>query len=208
MANHLPIDQITGLILSGGRGVRVGGEDKGLLIFNGEAIVQRVFKRLKAQVKFIIVSANRHIEEYKKFGSPVVKDRLEDFQGPLAGIEAVLSVCPTPYLVVVPCDAPFISSDLLTKLYMEMERTSANIVYAQGRDDAGHIAAEPMFALIRTSTLSNLRAYLAAGKRKVLGWYQSIDHSSVLIEDALCFANANTPEDFEELQSQAQKLNV
>ncbi len=205
MAHHLPIDQITGLILSGGRGLRVGGEDKGLLIFNDEAIVQRVFNRLKAQVKFIIVSANRHVEEYKKFGAPVVKDRLADFQGPLAGIEAVLSVCPTPYLVVVPCDAPFINQDLLNKLYIEMERTSANVVYAKGLDASGQVAAEPMFALLRASTLSHLRAYLATGQRKVLGWYQSLDHSSVLIEDQLCFANANTPEDFAELQSQAQK---
>lgn len=207
MSNHLPIDQLTGLILSGGRGVRVGGEDKGLLTFNGEAIVQRVFSRLKAQVKFIIVSANRHVEEYKKFGAPVVKDRLADFQGPLAGIEAVLSVCPTPYLVVVPCDAPFISQDLLSQLYAEMERTSANIVYAQGRDEAGQLAAEPMFALIRASTLSHLRAYLATGKRKVLGWYESLDYSYVFIEDQLCFANANTPEDFAMLAAQAQKIS-
>lgn len=206
MSNHLPIDQITGLILSGGRGVRVGGEDKGLLAFHGEAIVQRVFSRLKAQVKFIIVSANRHIEEYKQFGAPVVKDRLADFQGPLAGIEAVLSVCPTPYLVVVPCDAPFISQDLLLKLYMEMERSSANIVYAQGRDEAGQVVAEPMFALIRTSTLSHLRAYLATGGRKVMGWYESLDCSSVFIEDQLCFANANTSEDFEKLEKQVQKI--
>ena len=203
MSNHLPIDQITGLILTGGRGVRVGGEDKGLLMFNGEPLVQRAFKNLKAQVKFVIFSANRHLDEYKKFEAPVIKDRLEDYQGPLAGIEAVLSVCPTPYLIVVPCDAPFISHDLLAKLYMQMEHTSANVVYAEGRGVDGQIEAEPMFALIRTSTLSSLRSYLDSGKRKVLGWYQSLDYSSILIEDALCFANANTPEDFERLQIQA-----
>lgn len=200
----LPVDQITGLILAGGRGLRVGGVDKGLLSFNNEAIAQRVFRGIRGQVQLILVSANRHIEEYEGFGVPVIKDRLPDYQGPLAGIEAALTVCPSPYMAVVPCDAPFIRSDLLSKLYAQMEATNANIVYAEGLDETGVPAAEPMFALIRTCMLSNLRQYLDSGRRKVLGWYQSTDYASVLIEDRICFANANTPEDFERLQLQAK----
>jgi molybdopterin-guanine dinucleotide biosynthesis protein A len=200
----LPVDQITGLILAGGRGVRVGGVDKGLLSFHQEKIVQRVLRSLKPQAQLTLVSANRHIEEYESLGVPVIKDRLADYQGPLAGIEAALSVCPTPYMAVVPCDAPFISQDLLALLYERMEVTNANIVYAEGRGQDGQLEAEPMFALIRTCMLSSLRQYLGAGRRKVLAWYQSTDHASVLIENSLCFANANTPEDFESLQLQAK----
>ena len=195
---------LTGIILAGGRGVRVGGEDKGLLVFNGEPIVKKVFKSLNQQVHMVVVSANRHVEEYQSFGAPVVKDRLPDYQGPLAGIEAALTVCMTPYALVVPCDAPFIRHDLAQKLYDKMEETNVNIVFAQSYTEQGEVAAEPTFALIRSCMLSHLRVYLDSGKRKVLGWYELTDHASVLIDDPLCFANANTPEDFDRLSSQVR----
>ena len=202
--SQCPSDQLTGIILAGGRGVRVGGEDKGLLVFNGEPIVKKVFKSLNQQVHMVVVSANRHVEEYQSFGVPVVKDRLPDYQGPLAGIEAALTVCMTPYALVVPCDAPFIRHDLAQKLYDKMEETNVNIVFAQSYTAQGEVAAEPTFALIRSCMLSHLRAYLDSGKRKVLGWYELTDHASVLIDDPLCFANANTPEDFDRLSSQVR----
>lgn len=202
--SQCPSDQLTGIILAGGRGVRVGGEDKGLLVFNGEPIVKKVFKSLNQQVHMVVVSANRHVEEYQSFGVPVVKDRLPDYQGPLAGIEAALTVCMTPYALVVPCDAPFIRHDLAQKLYDKMEETNVNIVFAQSYTEQGEVAAEPTFALIRSCMLSHLRAYLDSGKRKVLGWYELTDHASVLIDDPLCFANANTPEDFDRLSSQVR----
>ena len=202
--SQCPSDQVTGIILAGGRGVRVGGEDKGLLVFNGEPIVKKVFKSLNQQVHMVVVSANRHVEEYQSFGVPVVKDRLPDYQGPLAGIEAALTVCMTPYALVVPCDAPFIRHDLAQKLYDKMEETNVNIVFAQSYTEQGEVAAEPTFALIRSCMLSHLRVYLDSGKRKVLGWYELTDHASVLIDDPLCFANANTPEDFDRLSSQVR----
>ena len=202
--SQCPSDQLTGIILAGGRGVRVGGEDKGLLVFNGEPIVKKVFKSLNQQVHMVVVSANRHVEEYQSFGVPVVKDRLPDYQGPLAGIEAALTVCMTPYALVVPCDAPFIRHDLAQKLYDKMEETNVNIVFAQSYTEQGEVAAEPTFALIRSCMLSHLRVYLDSGKRKVLGWYELTDHASVLIDDPLCFANANTPEDFDRLSSQVR----
>ena len=182
----------------------VVGEDKGLLVFNGEPIVKKVFKSLSQQVHMVVVSANRHVEEYQSFGAPVVKDRLPDYQGPLAGIEAALTVCMTPYALVVPCDAPFIRHDLAQKLYDKMEETNVNIVFAQSYTEQGEVAAEPTFALIRSCMLSHLRVYLDSGKRKVLGWYELTDHASVLIDDPLCFANANTPEDFDRLSSQVR----
>jgi molybdopterin-guanine dinucleotide biosynthesis protein A len=202
--SQCPSDQVTGIILAGGRGVRVGGEDKGLLVFNGEPIVKKVFKSLNQQVHMVVVSANRHVEEYQSFGVPVVKDRLPDYQGPLAGIESALTVCMTPYALVVPCDAPFIRHDLAQKLYDKMEETNVNIVFAQSYTEQGEVAAEPTFALIRSCMLSHLRVYLDSGKRKVLGWYELTDHASVLIDDPLCFANANTPEDFDRLSSQVR----
>lgn len=196
---HYPLEQITGLVLAGGRGVRVGGVDKGLLDFNGEPIAKRVIVRLKKQTQLILVSANRHRSDYEAFGVPVVQDRIPDYQGPLAGIEAALSVCPSPYLLIAPCDAPFISLDLGMQLYQCMEASGTQVVYASSQTQEGRWDAEPMFALIRTQSLSHLRAYLESGERKVLSWYQSVSYATVCINDSRCFANANTPDDFKDM---------
>ena len=147
--SDFPRDQMTALILAGGRGSRFDGADKGLLDFMGLPMVAHVLKALANQVHLVLVSANRHLEQYEAFGVPVVRDRLADYQGPLAGIEAGLSICPTAYMAVFPCDAPLLDSRLLANLYQTLERTNANIVYATSRqgDDT---YPEPTFALIRS----------------------------------------------------------
>ena len=117
-----------------------------------------------------------------------------------AGIEAGLSICPTAYMAVFPCDAPLLDSRLLANLYQTLERTNANIVYATSRqgDDT---YPEPTFALIRTCMLGELRTFLDTGRRKLLDWYQSTDYAECLFEESLCFANANTAEELKRLAS-------
>lgn len=197
----LPVDQISALILAGGRGSRLGGQDKGLIDLMGQPMIAHVLSVLRTQVHMVLVSANRHIEEYQALGTPVVKDRLSDYQGPLAGIEAGLTVCPTPYLAIFPCDAPCLDRALLPMLYEEMERTNTDIVYALSRQGE-RLYPEPTFALIRADMLSSLRRFLDAGNRKLLDWYQQADYAEVLFEDLRCFANANTDLDLVQLQQQ------
>lgn len=195
-----PSDQITALILAGGRGSRFQGADKGLLDFKGRPMVAQVLNALAKKVHLILISANRHLETYEAFGVPVVRDRFENYQGPLAGIEAGLSICPTSYMAVFPCDAPLFNSELLASLYQEMERTNANIVYAMSRR-GNDSYPEPTFALIRTCMLGELRAFLDGGRRKLLDWYQSTDYAECMFEDANCFANANTADELNRLAS-------
>ena len=198
--SDFPSDQITALILAGGRGSRFQGADKGLLDFKGRPMVVQVLNALAKQVHLILVSANRHLEKYEALGVPVVRDRLSDYQGPLAGIEAGLSICPTPYMAVFPCDAPFLDPELLVNLYQEMERTNVNVVYAMSRQGKDTYP-EPTFALIRTCMLGDLRNFLEGGRRKLLDWYQSMDYAECLFEDAHCFANANTADELNRLAS-------
>lgn len=200
----LPSPLIMGLILAGGRGSRMGGQDKGLLQFAGQSLALRVRDVLKAQTELVVVSANRHIEDYEAMGLPVVRDRLPDYQGPLSGIEAGLKVAPTPYVFVVPCDAPFLDGSLMTRLYERMEATQANVVYAQSQDPNEQWHAEPLFALIRTSMVSSLSQFLDSGQRKVLDWYTQIEHVTLDVDDALSFANANTPEEFARYEKAAK----
>ena len=192
--SDFPREQITALILAGGRGSRFDGADKGLLDFKGQPMVSHILNALAKQVHLVLVSANRHLEQYEALGVPVVRDCLADYQGPLAGIEAGLSICPTAYMAVFPCDAPLLDSRLLANLYQTLERTNANIVYATSRqgDDT---YPEPTFALIRTCMLGELRTFLDTGRRKLLDWYQSTDYAECLFEESACFANANTADE-------------
>lgn len=200
----LPSPLIMGLILAGGRGSRMGGQDKGLLQFAGQSLALRVRDVLRVQTELVLVSANRHTEDYEAMGLPVVRDRLPDYQGPLSGIEAGLKAAPTPYVFVVPCDAPFLDGSLMTRLYERMEATQANVVYAQSQDPDGRWHAEPLFALIRSSMATRLSQFLDSGQRKVLDWYTQIEHATIDVDDALSFANANTPEEFARYEAAAK----
>ena len=198
--SDFPREQITALILAGGRGSRFDGADKGLLDFKGQPMASHILNALAKQVHLVFVSANRHLEQYEALGVPVVRDRLADYQGPLAGIEAGLSICPTAYMAVFPCDAPLLDSRLLVSLYQMLERTNANIVYATSRHGSDTYP-EPTFALIRTYMLGELRTFLDSGRRKLLDWYQSTDYAECLFEESACFANANTADELTRLAS-------
>ena len=109
----LPREQVTGLILAGGRGSRMGGVDKGLQNFRGLPLAMHAMLRLAPQVGEVMINANRNLGAYESFGAPVWPDALPDFAGPLAGFLAGLERCETPYMVTVPCDTPLFPSDLV-----------------------------------------------------------------------------------------------
>ena len=107
---------ITGLILAGGRGSRMGGVDKGLQNHLGMPLAMHALLRLGPQVGEIMINANRNLGAYEAMGVPVWPDTLPDYAGPLAGFLAGLEHCETPYLVTVPCDSPLFPDDLVQRL--------------------------------------------------------------------------------------------
>lgn len=183
-----PRPAITGLILAGGAGRRVGNRDKGLLEWRGETLVGHVYARISPQVDSIVISCNRNENRYRQLTSRVLADEREDFQGPLAGLESALLHIESDLLAIVPCDSPLLPPDLVTRLLqslLEHERNEVSYAHAEGRDHY-------LCAVVRRSTLPSLSAYLNAGGRSVRHWYERLESVVVPFEGAgEAFLNIN-----------------
>lgn len=186
-----PHDDICGLILAGGRATRMQGQDKGLVGLNHRPMVAYVLDALEPQVGGIAINANRNLERYRAFGSPVISDTLTGFQGPLAGMAAALAHCQTPYIVTVPCDGPLLPMDLVARLYAALQRQHAEISVAH---DGKRM--QPVFALIHRSLHASLLSYLEAGERKIDRWYERHRTTTTDFSDVpQAFLNVNTPQE-------------
>jgi molybdopterin molybdotransferase len=191
-------ETISGLVLAGGRGTRMGHVDKGLQPFGGTSMVEHVLARLAPQVASVAINANRNLERYAAFGVPVWPDDTPGFAGPLAGLEAGLRRCTTPWLLCAPCDSPFLPADLAGRLAAAVEAAGADLALAV-TDENGVCQPHPVFCLVRASLAPVLSAYLAAGGRRMDGWYDRIKVVEVPFEDAQAFRNINTREELGEL---------
>ena len=182
---------ITGVILAGGQGRRMGGADKGLQELGGRPMAAHVLERLAPQVGAVLISANRNLERYAELGCPVLPDTLHGYAGPLAGLQAALAQATTPLLVTAPCDSPFLPADLVARLHdgLVAQQAELAVACAAGRT---HRA----FCLLRRELLPGLDAFLAAGERRVGLWHASLKVAEVDFSDeAAAFGNINTPED-------------
>jgi molybdenum cofactor guanylyltransferase len=189
---------ITGLILAGGKGSRMGGIDKGLKMFRGRRLVDHVYERLAPQVGGIVINANQNHDEYKSFGVRVVSDAIGGFAGPLAGLHAGLSVSKRPFLVSVPCDSPFLPADLVERLYGRLDETGAELAVAKTGEQP-----HPVFCLLRRKLIDHLADFLKDGGRKIDAWYSTLNFVEVGFDDeAGAFSNINT---LEELSSFEEK---
>lgn len=190
---------VTGIVLAGGMGRRMGGLDKGLLPFQGKPMVAHVLERLRPQVAEILVNANREIDAYAQFGFPVIPDAIGGYAGPLAGLHCGLSAAHHPLAVTVPCDSPFLPLDLVARLHAALQQNDADLAVARTGNQP-----HPVFCLCRTSVLPNLTQFLAGGGRKIDAWYASLNTVEVAFDDeAEAFANINTPEELSCMQQAA-----
>ena len=183
--------QVTAVVLAGGRGRRMGGEDKGLVPLAGRPMVEHVLQAVQPQVGAVVLSANRNRERYEALGYPVVADAVGDFWGPLAGVASAMRVARSPYLLTVPCDAPLVPGDLAAVLYRALRGEGADIAVAHDGE-----RMQQAFALLSCRLLGDLGEYLAAGERKVQVWYAR--HRLVTADFSArgeVFANVNTPEE-------------
>lgn len=197
-------EEITGLILAGGRAQRMGGVDKGLIPFLGQPLIASAIKRLQSQVGSIVINANRNITKYAAYGYPVILDETPDFSGPLAGFSVGLQACKTPYLLTTPCDSPLLPLDLGLKLAEEMERGDFQLVYASCKELDDKIWAQPVFCLMRADLLNSLQGFLDKGDLKIDRWFKELHSSTVVFADATAFANVNTPEELKSLEEVSQ----
>ena len=191
---------ITGWVLAGGQGARMGGVDKGLQVFQGQALALHAVQRLRPQVNTVCINANRHLDDYRSWGCEVYPDTQEGFAGPLMGFLTGLQHCPSEWLLVVPCDSPFFPMDLANRLAAAATAQQAPLAMAHApeRNKQGEfvIRAQPVFCLLHCGLESSLQAFLAAGGRKIDAW--TAQHPLAMVDfnhasDAQnAFANANT----------------
>ncbi len=192
-------NQITAVILAGGKGSRLGGQDKGLVSYKNKPLIQHVLDKIEPQVGQIIINANRNQDHYAKFDYPVISDELSDFQGPLAGFLTGMKSCNTEYILTLPCDGPDLPDDLVTRLINEVENKSSdgNIVVAHDGE-----RLQPVHALIPTSLIPSLENFLANGDRKIDLWYAQNSMVTADFSDKPdVFFNINTEEQRSKTQS-------
>jgi len=202
-------EAVTGLVLAGGRGSRMGGSDKGLQNFRGQPLALHTLRRLQMQqgqpLAGVMVNANRNLAAYQDFGCPVWPDTLEGFAGPLAGFMTGLAHCPTPLLLTVPCDTPLFPLDLLQRLQQALQREQADLAMAAALEEDGQLRAQPVFCLMRVGLLESLLAFTQQGGRKIDAW--TAQHRSVLVpfnepgDDPQAFFNANTAAQLQSLEN-------
>lgn len=193
-------DDITGLILAGGRGARMGGVDKGLQSHLGTPLALHALLRLAPQVGQLMINANRNLGAYESMGVPVWPDSIPDYAGPLAGFLTGLERCETPYLVTVPCDSPLFPEDLVERLARSFEAEGAEIAYAATREgDAVQI--HPVFCMMKACLMESLARFTQSGQRKIDRWTALHRCAEVLFDDAAAFVNANTTAELLQLQA-------
>jgi molybdopterin-guanine dinucleotide biosynthesis protein A len=211
MTHSIEPQDITGLILAGGRGSRMGGVDKGLQNFNGIPLALHTLMRLGPQVESVMVNANRNLSAYESFGASVWPDASADFAGPLSGFLVGLERAETPYVLTVPCDTPRLPLDLAERLAAAMVREDAEIAMAAAPETDAHgqtqIRTQPVFCLMKIELSESLVQFTHAGGRKIDAW--TAQHKTVVVpfdaagDDPLAFANVNTLHELQALESAA-----
>lgn len=185
--------EVTGLILAGGQGRRMGWIDKGLQPFRGRPMVEWVVERLAPQVGALLINCNQNVDDYARLGHAVVPDRIGGFAGPLAGLHVGLGEARTPLVATAPCDSPFLPPDLVSRLRAALDAQQAQLAVARTGTQS-----HPVFSLCRRDLLDHLSQYLAGGGRKIDAWYAALRVVEVAFDDeAEAFANINTREELE-----------
>ena len=199
---------ITGLILAGGRGSRMGGIDKGLQNFRGLPLALQTLMRLQLQshpLQEVLINANRNLSAYESLGVPVWPDSIDGFAGPLAGFLTGLERCETPLLLTVPCDTPLFPLDLVQRLYQAMAEQNADMAMAAASEADGTVRAQPVFCLLKIELLESLVKFTQGGGRKIDAW--TGQHRCAIVpfelpgDSAQAFANANTLAELQQLEA-------
>ena len=206
MNHHTP--GITGLILAGGRGSRMGGIDKGLQNFRGLPLALQTLMRLQLQsqpLQEVLINANRNLSAYESLGVPVWPDSIDGFAGPLAGFLTGLERCETPLLLTVPCDTPLFPLDLVERLVHALDSQDADLAMAAAPEADGAVRTQPVFSLLKIELLESLVKFTQSGGRKIDAW--TGQHRCAVVPFDLpgdsphAFSNANTLAELQQLEA-------
>ena len=191
---------VTGVILAGGLGRRMGGADKGLQLLNGKPLVSWVLERLSPQVGDVLINANRNIARYSSLGSRVIPDMDGQQAGPLAGLQRGLMEASGELVVTVPCDSPCFPMDLVQRLSVPLR--DKNVELAMVRT-ANRI--QPVFCMARKSLLPQLTAFIEDGGRKVDAWFATLRTAAVDFGNEADFTNINTLDELKAAEGRVRR---
>lgn len=192
-----PLADVSALVLAGGLGRRMGGEDKGLVKLAGRPMIEFVLDALRPQVGRVLINANRNLERYCAYGHTVIADRHEGFLGPLAGVLSGLEESGSRYLLTAPCDAPLVAGDLASRLHRACVESGADLAVASDGE-----RLQPVFMLLESRLRPGLEAFLAGGGRKIDAWFKDLSCAVVDLGDRPeCFININDPQERERAEA-------
>ena len=195
---------MSAVVLAGGQGSRMNGQDKGLQLFRGQSLVSLAVQRLQAQTlapDSMCINANRNLHYYQTLGFEVWPDAQAEFAGPLAGFLAGVTHCTDPYLLTVPCDTPLFPLNLAESLMKVLHSEGADIATAASPDDEGLLRRQPVFCLMKVTLRESLQKFLAEGGRKIGAWTALHKTVEVPFRDPLAFRNLNTLDDLKKIES-------
>ena len=191
------VKDITAVILAGGQGRRMGGQDKGLIEFGGKPLVEILIAELERQSLDIVINANRNLDRYRDYGFPVISDFLQDYQGPLAGFASAMDSVDTAFILTLPCDGPQLAADYAARFIASQQQSGAPICVAFDGE-----RLQPVHALITVDLRASLGQFLDSGDRKIDRWYALHDYVHTDFSDCReIFQNINTPADRQTLQA-------
>lgn len=191
-------NSIAAVILAGGQARRMGGQDKGLLTIANKPMISYVIEAIRDQVGSLLINANRNQQRYAEYGFPVIEDSIQGFHGPLAGVASALQVVEQEYLLCLPCDSPYVPSDLVARLSEQLVEQQADISVAHNGE-----RLQPVFSLIKTSLQNSLLDYLDSGERKIDRWFGQHKMVTADFSDKPeTFINVNSPDDIKNIENQ------
>ena len=197
------MEKITGVVLAGGQGRRMGSVDKGLTLLKGKPFIEWVLQRFAPQVDEVLINANQNLKQYARFGYRVIPDEIGGFAGPLAGLHRGLMEARHEWIATTPCDSPFLPLDLVERLYSGLSNAQAQLAVARTFDQP-----HPVFCLCRRDVRDHLGAFLNAGGRKIDAWYATLKVTEVSFDDqAEAFGNINTREELRSFEAGAVPPN-
>ena len=195
-----PREAVTGVILAGGRGTRMGGVDKGLVEVAGRPMVEHVLAAVERQAGAVAINANRSSERYARYGHRVIADRMDGFQGPLAGMASALATAATEFVLVVPCDSPLVDGSLGPRLHAALVERGADVAVAHDGE-----RMHPVFVLLRRAACAGLDDFLARGERRIDRWFAEEKTTVVDFSDLPeMFLNVNREEDRRRLEARLE----
>lgn len=191
-------NNITAVILAGGKGRRLGGQDKGLVSYKDKTLIEHVLERIEPQVNSILINANRNQEIYSRYGYPVINDELSDFQGPLAGFATAMKTANTAYIITLPCDGPMLPDDLVLRMINTIEDNPRSLSESIAVAHDGE-RMQPVYALLPVALIDSLEKFLRNGDRKIDLWYTK--HHTVLADFS------DKPDSFFNINTEKQRLD-